>query len=509
MHIHVNLDFISTTLTNNIDEEGKVSLYAFLTQIMQGISDATGQVNNFEVVYDELINYFYIIDNNMLPGAGDYLNKDMTPTKISVNLLTSNEGSFVKEVSIKSQLDNKFASTISIGAQANGNKVGENSTALSKLNVGYVDRVLKEKSSIIDVKTEDETSADASGSISPQQAYTNNLTQYSSTINKIQIGTITQDDITSGTEAIVDLFKYQLGYFTQQGNIGGVGFIPINLELTMKGLSGPRIYESYTINDEILPDNYKNNIQFITKGVSHKISDDEWVTTLESLSGPKQTNLKPISGEDFVTGEDTTPTPNNDSAASDAPSNSTGKCKRKSAYPSLPVVPYVRTYISDDEVMRILKPNFEKLVALAVFAIMKNEQGEGDRFRGFNNNYGGVQTDSGKWSNDSVITGRLCLKDGGGEYREFASFNNADESIKFKATKIKNFGIYIGGTPTRFKDNPWVNQKLPYVNAVSTTYGYEWIRSSDGIADGRWQKTPFLEKMQGFYSKAEQVYNRV
>jgi hypothetical protein len=509
MHIHVNLDFISTTLANNIDEEGKISLYTFLTQIMQGISDATGQVNTFEVVYDDLTNYFYIIDNNTLPGAGDYLGKDMTPTKLNVNLLTSNEGSFVKEVSIKSQLDNKFAATISIGAQANGNKVGENATALSKLNVGYEDRILKEKSSIIDVKTEDETSTDISGSISPQQAYTNNLTQYASTINKIQIGTITQDDITSGTEAVVDLFKYQLGYYTQQGNIGGVGFIPINLELTMKGLSGPRIYESYTINDEILPDNYKNNIQFITKGISHKISDNDWVTTLESLSGPKQSNLKSLGGEDFITGENTTPTPSPEDTSQNDSFANTSNCKRKTAYSELPIIPYVRTYISDDEAMRILKPNFSKEVALAVFAIMKNEQGEGDRFRGFNNNYGGVQTDSGRWSNSNVITGRLCLKDGGGEFREFASFNTAEESIKFKATKIKGFGIYIGGTPTRFDDNPWVDKKLPYVNAVSTTYGYEWIRSSAGIADGRWQQQPFLDKMAGFYKKAEQVYNRV
>ena len=275
----------------------------------------------------------------------------------------------------------------------------------------------------------------------------------------------------------------------------------------MKVLSGPRIYESYTINDEILPDNYKNNIQFITKGISHKINGNDWVTTLESLSGPKQFNLKPLGGEDFITGDGATP-PTEESNTID-PFRNIGNCKRASAYPNLPVVPYVRTYISDEEIMRILKPNFSKEVALASFALMKNEQGEGDRFRGFNNNYGGVQTDSGKWSNDNVITGRLCLKDGSGEFREFASFNNADESVKFKAKKIQNFGIYLGGTPTRFKDNPWYNQKLPYLNAVFTTYGYEWIRSSAGIADGRWQQSPFLEKMLGFYKKAEQVYDRV
>jgi hypothetical protein len=41
MHIHVNLDFISKTLNDNIDEEGKMSLFNFLTQIIKGIQEAT------------------------------------------------------------------------------------------------------------------------------------------------------------------------------------------------------------------------------------------------------------------------------------------------------------------------------------------------------------------------------------------------------------------------------------------------------------------------------------
>jgi hypothetical protein len=300
MHIHVNLDFISKTLNNNIDEDGKMSLYEFLTQIIKGIQEATGQINDFEVVYNDATNTFSIIDNSIIPDGHKYLksiipdlNIDIIPTPFNINLLKENEGSFVTDMSIKSELTNAFATQISIGAQSNGNKVGENATAISKLSDGYIDRIITNKSSIID-RNNSEGETDTEKSKSPTEVYTENLIAYSNIKNKINEGTITFDDISNNTQGVVDLLKYELGYYTQQGNIAGVGFIPINLSLTCDGLSGPRIYESYTINETLLPENYYNNIKFITRGVSHKIDESGWSTTLESLSAPRLDELKQV-----------------------------------------------------------------------------------------------------------------------------------------------------------------------------------------------------------------------
>lgn len=296
MHIHVNLDFISKTLNDNIDEEGKMSLFNFLTQIVKGIQEATGQINDFEVIYDDATNIFSVIDNNIIPNGQKYLksvipdlNIDITPTKFNINLLKEGEGSFVTDMSIKSELTNAFATQISIGAQANGNKVGENATAISKLSDGYIDRLLREKSSIIDNSTKEEGNEEKSKT--PAQIYADNIVAYIDIKNKIDNGIITPDDISNSTQGVVDLLKYELGYYTQQGNIAGIGFIPINLSITCDGLSGPRIYESYTIDETLLPENYKNNIKFITKGVSHKIDSNGWYTTLESLSVPRADEL--------------------------------------------------------------------------------------------------------------------------------------------------------------------------------------------------------------------------
>ena len=102
-------------------------------------------------------------------------------------------------------------------------------------------------------------------------------------------GNITDQQIDGSRDAAVDLFKYETGLYTKEGFIPGVGFIPINVELTMDGLSGMRIYESYTADTRLLPPKYKDAIQFIITGVSHKIQNNDWTTNISSISGPKYT----------------------------------------------------------------------------------------------------------------------------------------------------------------------------------------------------------------------------
>jgi len=295
MHVHVNLDFIASVLSNNIDDDGKISVLNFLQAIASGISKATGQINNFSITYDEIKNIFSFRDSNIPPDGYKYLNQikpelkiNTTPTRFNVNLLKSSNGSFIKDLSIKSELTNDFATQITIGAQSNGNKVGEDSTALSKLNVGFEDRILPAKSSWAD---ENADSSDQTKS--PDQIYAEQLNSYVTLHQNIDFGIVTEEDISNNTQAVVDMYKYHLGYSTQQGEISGVGFIPINLQLTMDGLSGPRLFETYTINDEILPTNYQNNVKFIIKGISHNIDTNGWSTTLESFSAPRRDVLNP------------------------------------------------------------------------------------------------------------------------------------------------------------------------------------------------------------------------
>jgi hypothetical protein len=57
----------------------------------------------------------------------------------------------------------------------------------------------------------------------------------------------------------------------------------------MDGLSGMRNYERFAITEQILPYSYraseqKGVIDFLVKGVSHTIANNQWKTKIESLT---------------------------------------------------------------------------------------------------------------------------------------------------------------------------------------------------------------------------------
>ena len=287
MNMYVNMNYAASTLEQFIEaKNGSISVYDFLDKLMTGIQQALGNVNNFTISYDEVTNTFNIIDSTFIPGLDNYkpeafVNK---PVEFVTHTLDPTAGSFMRDASVKTQLSNNFATQVTVGAQANGNVVGENATALSRWNRGLVDRVILEKGS-------NNNGAGTTTSDIDQKFYTNigivqNLYRF------IDDGNITEQQIDGSRDAAVDLFKYEIGLYTKEGFIPGVGFMPINLELTMDGLSGMRIYESYTADTRLLPPKYKDAIQFIVTGVSHRIQNNDWTTTITSISGPKYTGFK-------------------------------------------------------------------------------------------------------------------------------------------------------------------------------------------------------------------------
>ena len=305
MHTLVNIDFISSTVASFIDKDGKISIFEFIQSIMNGIQAATGYINDFKVVYNENANILYIQDYNIPPEQMKYvkslnadkkysnISPDPAPTKLNINLVQNTaeangtfngKGSFVTDVQIKTELTNNFATQITVAAQASANKVGTEAVALSKLNVGYTDRIVKKKSSKGDDDIDD---------LASNVAYSNGLQLRGTLISNIDNGSVTDNDINNAKQALVDLYGYDIGQYTKNNNIQGKGFIPVNLNLTMDGISGIKLFEAYTINDEILPSNYQNAIRFINRGVTHKIDDKGWITILDSLGGPDSRTLTP------------------------------------------------------------------------------------------------------------------------------------------------------------------------------------------------------------------------
>lgn len=66
-----------------------------------------------------------------------------------------------------------------------------------------------------------------------------------------------------------------------------IGFIPLEFSLTSDGISGLKHYQKLNINQSFLPKNYGESLNFLIKGISHKIDSSGWETTIDTLSTPR------------------------------------------------------------------------------------------------------------------------------------------------------------------------------------------------------------------------------
>ena len=67
----------------------------------------------------------------------------------------------------------------------------------------------------------------------------------------------------------------------------GIGFIPLSFELTLDGISGIKIYNQLSINNEFLPSNYPKSLKFVITKVNHQIINNSWNTSLSTISIPR------------------------------------------------------------------------------------------------------------------------------------------------------------------------------------------------------------------------------
>lgn len=88
-------------------------------------------------------------------------------------------------------------------------------------------------------------------------------------------------------------YKMWLSHYTNEqynsGEGGGgasnqSGFIPVEFDIELDGISGFKIYNKVNIDQRILPSNYSEALEFLVKGLNHKIDNMGWTTNLETLS---------------------------------------------------------------------------------------------------------------------------------------------------------------------------------------------------------------------------------
>jgi hypothetical protein len=284
MAVHVNIEYITKTLQEAKNDRGGINLYIFLEKLMFGIQDALGGINRFTITYDDR-NGINIKDDTIIPGVND-TEPDPPPTKLRLyGTRPGIEGSFLRNVSAQSKITGKMATQIAIGSTASGNSINESTSLLARWNSGMVDRIQAAEPNV-----KETTDAE------PNTLLEEVNKQYETQLKFLQdsyqnFKYLGNPSYSSAQTTLKNLLDYDLAVKTVNGNIGGKGFIPIDLTLEMDGLSGILLYQKIQTTEEILPSSYVNKVDFIVMGLDHTIDGNEWTTTVSTLSTPKKTNL--------------------------------------------------------------------------------------------------------------------------------------------------------------------------------------------------------------------------
>jgi hypothetical protein len=294
-YIYLNTGYLSQVIADGLDKENKITLRNFLQTVCNDINRALGGINDFQVVInpDETPNVLTIIDvnQNRIKGLTKVYANNQSYTLIQAQGIGSDnntQGSFVRSLSAQSQVTPEIASAISIGAQANGNQLGEEATSFSRLSRGLTDRIYPDK--II--------STQPTGSQTIQERFPINLKAFQNLVNNLQ-GPLTPNsakvnlkmsDEDNDGPSITDLFKAIVGEFTEK-NQSNPTFIPIKLDVELLGISGIKIFQQFELSSDVLPLSYQNDFNFIITGITHEITTHKWITKLATLTYLKEKDL--------------------------------------------------------------------------------------------------------------------------------------------------------------------------------------------------------------------------
>ena len=287
MSILINVNFLFSILIELRKNNGAITLFDFLKEILTRVNNALGNQNKLELVYDSEDNVIRIWDNIPLNYGNFKKNKETA----ELNLFGL--GTFVKDINFDVSFSKEFSNMVSIGASEQGNQPGINATAISQYNKGLVDRTMPEKNTTRDI---------VSTNIDDVLKYSNTSVKINAGLKELYVNKILTEDTIKTLESLNnDYFKYLIGRYTTDNNIPAPFMLPFNLKLTLDGLSGFKNRRKINISPnsiKLLPAFYRDNnnnpiIDILINNISHVVSNNKWTTIIETYAAPIASENKP------------------------------------------------------------------------------------------------------------------------------------------------------------------------------------------------------------------------
>lgn len=272
LNIFISVDFILATYSeySNSAEESDDSVFKVVDSILKSLEKNLGYINNFDVIFEENEDVYYIVDRTVVLSRSDFNSTGL----IDLVGLKSE----VENFQIQSVIDDTFASKISLASQAEGELADfENVSSLHAWSRGLVTRHTE---TITTGTDKDSTEAGVRSIDELKETYSKFLLSRSN--NNAYYFAYSQSDIDGLRYVHMRLMRKLLADETNSRVTNYPGILPIILNFTIKGVSGIKLLQTFRINDFFLPDTYKSRTAFKILGLDHRISDGKWTTDVKA-----------------------------------------------------------------------------------------------------------------------------------------------------------------------------------------------------------------------------------
>jgi len=291
-NIYININFIyHLSLDSRLHTANQeLKVYDLLKHVLKEVQECIGGVNSFEIHVDPQDSVARIIDVNYVD-----INKRSDVYNNAAEIEMSNTKSIVRSYNLQSQIFPEQANLIALGAQVGGggNQSSQNSTLLD-FNNNIEDRIMPKKLSSVygssntnvnNNNTIDNVKKNLSLSIEKISALLVPDVDSKPAVKVISNGNeISKTDYKSALSSIIRYFQGITNSDTKNRAI-----IPVKISLTMDGIGGLIIGHLFKIPQQLLPKGYRIDstggklLQIVT-GISHKIDNGDWTTTIDALN---------------------------------------------------------------------------------------------------------------------------------------------------------------------------------------------------------------------------------
>lgn len=296
MRILVNIDHVLGLIASvsHGDDTSSVALSTLLSDLMRSISKVTGNINEFEVIYDDESNVVRIVDQQLVHNDNS---KTGYPT-----IQTFGLSSGVRNMTFKTEASSKMGSMLAIEAMAAERfptTAGSDGSAFSALNARLKDRLIEIRER--EANPNQRPASDSLGDKASRFTAFRRHLYMEETLDPEGIA----DNINFYSECM-NAYKSQKNaelYGTAtiyQDSVTARGILPLSINLTMNGISTIKMREGFTIPVERLPAQYRDGkgqtrVGFVIAGLNQSIQGQTWLTTIrgQMVNIPSQKTTAP------------------------------------------------------------------------------------------------------------------------------------------------------------------------------------------------------------------------